>query len=96
MNGSVIIVCIAGVPGGPNGVETPICYAQDKLFGDCPHLEQLLLHTQSVSKKKGTDHTALDQRKCSLPKVATRKVLDGSVRTDSLLKQGGDTADLIS
>lgn len=66
VNGSVITVCIAGVPGGPNGVETPLCYAQDRRLGDCPHLEQWLLHTYSVRKKKGSDHTALDQRKCSV------------------------------
>lgn len=63
---SVIFVCIAGVPRGPNCVETPICYAQVILLGRpslpgraSAHTKLIILHW-SKEKMRG------------LPKIVTR------------------------
>lgn len=70
----VIIVCIAGVPRGPNCVETPICCAQDIFLGRV-----------SLPGRAASAHTRLillhwsKEKTCDLPKVVTREVLDGAV-----------------
>lgn len=85
---SVIAVCTAEAPCGSNCVETPFCNVQDILSGRPSLPGRASEQTKLIILHSNND------KKHGLPQVVTQEVLDGAVntlRTDSLLKRGGDT-----
>lgn len=80
----VIIVCIAGVPRGPNCVETPICYAHDILLG-----------RPSLPGRASSAHTKLiiqswrKEKMGGLSEAVTQEVLDkaANLSKDRLVTQ---------